>query len=403
MIRFACSNCNLLFSIDQKHSGKKYKCPKCGDVVLVPKRSTIIVFACDSCGYKIRAPESYDGKKGACPKCKNPVIVCSPKNALSESAGTVTVTHSTREQITEVPEGSSEEPIKASDSSSHTESSYDNIPIASKKSKVSFPHDISVIALLAANTIPLFGVFFFDWDAFLIVFLCCSENIVIGFYNILKMAFVAVLQPSDFHGLKFQERINLFLAWIPFFSLHYGIFAFGLCSIVCELFDKPDFVFKKLAYWPTEIKIAFMALFISHGVSFVRNYVLKREFASVHTIFLMIGPYGRVILTIIALIAGGFLVQTLGSPTPLLVILVVLKTSLDLTFHLLGHKKIIVITDGQKSATKDELKPTVKEKEVGCKEEVSVSSPSSSRKSLSYRIGRLVSLCWARLSSRKSR
>lgn len=395
MIRFACSNCNLLFSIDQKHSGKKYKCPKCGDVVIVPKRSTIIVFACDGCGHKIRVPESYDGKKGKCPNCKNSVIVCSPQDAPSEGAKTVTITHSTCEQITEVPEGLSEESTKSSESSSHTESSYENIPIASKKSKVSIPHDISVIALLAANIIPLFGVLFFDWDAFLIVFLYCSENIVIGFYTILKMAFVAVLQHSDRHGLKLADRLSIFLFTIPFFILHYGGFTAVHFAFICAIFNKSERVLLEVANLSTEIKIAFMALFISHGVSFVRNYVLKREFASVQIENLMFSPYGRVFLTQIVVLIGGIL-----TPASLLVILVVLKTSLDLTFHRLGHKKIIVITDGQKSETKGKPKPKVKE--VVRKEQSSVSSPSSSRKSLAFRIGRLFYLFRARLGSRKS-
>jgi len=400
MIRFACSNCNLLFGIDQKHSGKKYKCPKCGGVVIVPKRSTIIVFACDGCGHKIRVPESYDGKKGKCPKCKNPVIVCSPQDAPSEGAKTVTITHSTCEQITEVSEGLSEESTKSSESSSHTESSYENIPIASKKSRVSIPHDISVIALLAANIIPLFGVLFVDWDAFLIVFLYCSENIVIGFYTILKMAFVAVLQHSDRHGLKLADRLSIFLFTIPFFILHYGGFTAVHFAFVCVIFNKSERIILEVANWSTEIKIAFMALFISHGVSFVRNYVLKREFASVQIGNLMFNPYGRVFLTHIVVIIGGFLTMQLGSPASLIVILVVLKTSLDLTFHLLGHKKIIVITDGQESVTKDKPKPKVDE--VVRKEQFSVSPPSSSRKSLAFRMGRLVSLCRTRLSSRKS-
>ena len=58
-----------------------------------------------------------------------------------------------------------------------------------------------VIALLAANAIPLFGVLFLEWDAFFIVLLYWSENLVIGFYNILKIAFAAVPQPAD--HLKF--------------------------------------------------------------------------------------------------------------------------------------------------------------------------------------------------------
>lgn len=206
------------------------------------------------------------------------------------------------------------------------------------------------------NTIPLFGVLFFDWDAFLIMFVYCSENLVIGFYNILKMAFVAVLQPSDIHGLKFPDRLGTFLLRIPFFILHYGGFTAIHCVFVFVIFKKPERILIEVSNWPTEIKIALMALLISHGVSFVCNYVLKREFASVKFFTLMIGPYVRMVLTHIAVLIGAFLTMALGSPAFLLVMLVVLKTTLDLILHLRIHKKIIVVTDGQGSVKKEQDK-----------------------------------------------
>ena len=85
MIRFACSNCSRLISVDEKHSGKKGKCPKCGRGVVVPERSTLIEFPCGSCGHKISVPERQGGKKGACPKCKNPVVVPPLKKVPAES------------------------------------------------------------------------------------------------------------------------------------------------------------------------------------------------------------------------------------------------------------------------------------------------------------------------------
>ena len=48
--------------------------------------------------------------------------------------------------------------------------------------------DIPVISLLIANAIPLWGVIFLGWDAFYIVLLYWTENLIIGFYNVLKMA-----------------------------------------------------------------------------------------------------------------------------------------------------------------------------------------------------------------------
>ena len=50
MIKFACSNCSKTIRVDDKYAGKKGKCPKCGQAVVVPERSTIIEFHCDGCG-----------------------------------------------------------------------------------------------------------------------------------------------------------------------------------------------------------------------------------------------------------------------------------------------------------------------------------------------------------------
>ena len=45
----------------------------------------------------------------------------------------------------------------------------------------------STRVLIAVNTIPAVGVLFFGWDAFNVVFLFWLENLVIGFFAVLKM------------------------------------------------------------------------------------------------------------------------------------------------------------------------------------------------------------------------
>ena len=212
--------------------------------------------------------------------------------------------------------------------------------------------DIPVIALLAANAIPLFGVLFLGWDAFHIVLLYWAENIVVGFYNVLKMVFAAVPHPIAHLG-------KLFL--IPFFIVHYGGFTAVHGFFVLALFhdkgqgllmdrmDWPCFLvfvqmlFSVVKYMysvvPPQVRLAVLALFISHGVSFVQNYLLKREYATAKPDKLMGSPYGRVIVMHIAILAGGFLTMAIGSPAPLLVVLVVLKTILDVGLHNHEHKK----------------------------------------------------------------
>ena len=91
---------------------------------------------------------------------------------------------------------------------------------------------------------------------------------------------------------------------------------------------------------PTQVKLAVLALFVSHGVSFVQNYLLKQEYKITKPDQLMTSPYGRVIVMHITILAGGFLTMAIGSPAPLLVVMVVLKTVLDINLHNRSHKKV---------------------------------------------------------------
>ncbi len=75
MIKFACPSCHKSMRVDDSHAGKKGKCPKCGETLIVPERSTLIEFDCGNCGHTIKVAHSHTGKKGACPKCKHAVQV----------------------------------------------------------------------------------------------------------------------------------------------------------------------------------------------------------------------------------------------------------------------------------------------------------------------------------------
>jgi len=211
--------------------------------------------------------------------------------------------------------------------------------------------DIPVVTLIAANAIPVWGVLFLGWDAFYIVLLYWTENLAIGFYNVLKIVFAGVSQPAAHLG-------KLFL--VPFFIVHYGGFMAVHGFFVLALFHKGEgpsmgrmdwpcfLVFVQMLFnvarymysvIPPQVRFAVLALFISHGVSFVQNYLLKGEYAAARPEKLMGSPYGRIVVMHIAILAGGFLTMSIGSPASLLVVLVVLKTVLDVNLHNREHKK----------------------------------------------------------------
>ena len=219
----------------------------------------------------------------------------------------------------------------------------------------------STIVLVASNLIPLYGVLFAGWQAFPIMLLFSLENIVIGFYNVLRMR----LAPCDLAELKSQSKgINSKRGLIAFFCVHYGIFVFGHLLFVVVIFglvmssaNEPstvtapsglsdganaDFHFEGL---PKEawlgIGAAFVGLWISHGVSFVYNFVKAGEYKRVTANKLFIRPYGRLLAMHATIIFGGFLAVFTGTSITALAMLVVLKLIVDLFAHLSERKKFL--------------------------------------------------------------
>lgn len=90
---------------------------------------------------------------------------------------------------------------------------------------------------------------------------------------------------------------------------------------------------------PIEMKFAILALFASHGVSFVYNYLLKGEFATAKRKDLMGSPYPRMVVMHIAIILGGIFSAMMGSPVGILLALVILKTVFDIKLHLKERRK----------------------------------------------------------------
>ena len=69
MIKFHCKNCGKKISVPEKHAGKKGKCPKCKNIVVVPKAEKIVSFKCSMCNEEVKVPETSKGKLLECPNC----------------------------------------------------------------------------------------------------------------------------------------------------------------------------------------------------------------------------------------------------------------------------------------------------------------------------------------------
>ncbi len=197
----------------------------------------------------------------------------------------------------------------------------------------------SASALVVANVIPLAGVVVFGWDVFVVVFLFWLENVVVGFFNLLRMLWVE----------RGAERFPLAkLVVMPFFLVHYGMFTAIHGVFVLVLFGG---MMQRGAAFPSvqtvvdivaqyHLWIAVLALFASHGYSFVANYVAQQEYRRVTLRDLMGQPYGRVVVLHLTILFGGFLAMVLRQPVVGAFLLVVLKVGLDLRAHLREHGRL---------------------------------------------------------------
>jgi hypothetical protein len=196
----------------------------------------------------------------------------------------------------------------------------------------------SVIALVLANLVPIFGVLVLHWEVFPLMFLFWSENLIVGVFNVLKMLTNNPQSPFNWAGKLF---------FIPFFCVHYGMFTYVHGVFVIGLFGggfQGGRGFPSASgFWDVmrenELGWAILGLVISHGISFVTNYLGKGEYQRVGLSQLMSQPYGRILVMHFAILGGGFLILALHSPVLGLILLVALKTAFDLGSHVGERKK----------------------------------------------------------------
>ena len=217
---------------------------------------------------------------------------------------------------------------------------------------------LAVVSLVASNLLPLGGVLLAGWETFPILLLFCLENIVIGFYNVLRMC----KSPCDLAKLRQTSTgIDNKHGLIVFFCVHYGAFVLGHLLFVVIIFGvvfsgpdvgsgqtvmvetawgsfHPGFLELVKEDW-AGIGLALLGLFASHGISYWKNFLEGEEYKRITANDLMMRPYGRMVVMHVTIILGGFAVGATGSHVAALTVLVVLKIGLDLIAHLKERKK----------------------------------------------------------------
>lgn len=229
----------------------------------------------------------------------------------------------------------------------------------------------SALLLIAANAIPVVGVLFFGWSLFTILVLYWLENGIVGLWNLPRIllargSFTPMLPQlpdaaevssardaaaaanvraqwtrARAAQLGFAGRVSLAI----FFTFHYGIFwsvhgvfVFALPAFVGSDAGAPGSLDPFGSLDASSVAIGAAALFLSHGASFLFNFIWRGEYRTASPSSQMNAPYARVVVLHLTIIFGAMAAAILGAPIAALLLLVGLKTLFDLGLHLRQHR-----------------------------------------------------------------
>jgi len=207
---------------------------------------------------------------------------------------------------------------------------------------------LPVVALIAANLIPLVGIFLFDWDVRYLLLLYWLENLVVGAFTAIRMFSVG--------GIGALPIVLFFSFHYSFFCGGHGMILLGVTSLAGPESQEAPFQESGIPFliplellgstlaWiklnmPDLLFVPLLAMVLSHGVSLIKHHWLGREDEGRTAHDIMSDPYRRIFLLHLAIIAGSFFIVSAsgGSAAPMLALLVGGKIWLDLHLHRKAH------------------------------------------------------------------
>ncbi len=239
-----------------------------------------------------------------------------------------------------------------------------------------------MVLLVAFNLVPLVGVLFWGWSVATILVLYWAENGIIGALNVPKMLLARgpLLPGQGFARVSGGPAVAAAAAGarigsVIFFLIHYGMFWFvhGIFVFTLPFFAGPGLpglggsvdvgpVFNP-GFGPgfgsadadldvvrrgpdlAAVGLGVAGLAISRIASFLINFVGRREYLTVSPAAQMFAPYGRLVILHVTIILGAMVSLMLGSPIGAIVVLVILKTAVDLALHLREDRRFAVRVD----------------------------------------------------------
>jgi len=186
---------------------------------------------------------------------------------------------------------------------------------------------IQTLLAVVAAVAPMLGVFLWGWSLQAVVLIYWIENVIIGFWQVVKMILAGVGKAKE----EGTGTLPNALFMMCFFIVHYGGFCFGHGQFVLMLTSGGIAAeWTSLLEMPRESLLSVVSIFSLRGLGVWQDFVATGEWKRVKPGKLMVEPYRHIFVLHIAIVLGAGLVMAFEGAWPLLALIVLGKLVADL-------------------------------------------------------------------------
>ena len=173
------------------------------------------------------------------------------------------------------------------------------------------------IFLILVNLVPLWGVWFHNWNAKEVFLVYCLESVIAGLYNIVMMLMTTLVKKKDEWSNGGTSSMVSGYFFILFFIIHYGFFIFIQVGIFLSIAHIGDlgftdfftFLFHVRDYLSPATEQLLLLFIASYGLVILKDFVIPGAYKTASLGTLMFSPYARIFIQQFCVIIGGFLLE----------------------------------------------------------------------------------------------
>jgi len=201
------------------------------------------------------------------------------------------------------------------------------------------------IFLILVNLVPIWGVWFKDWDAKEVFLVYCLESVIMGIYNVLMMLLTTFAKKQDDWNNGGASTMVSGYFFIFFFIIHYGFFLFIQVGMFLTIANVGDleftdffyFLFHVTDYLSPSTEQLLLLIIASHGIIVLKDFIIPGVYKTASLGTLMFAPYARIFVQQLCVIIGGFLLG-FGLGKIFILVFILVKIFFEI---ILNYQKII--------------------------------------------------------------